>query len=198
MRNRQRVAASLPVRAQNVVFAAQEHTDKVLIVDEHTTIPPPCDALVTTTPNVLLGIYTADCVPVLLYGETVVGVAHCGWKGLKAELIPKTLDVMRSLGARNFVAAIGPCIRMKSYAVEEAFLENVAKYAPCICNVAGAWHVDLPKIAKVQLNGVQNIEELCVDTYEEVDTFFSCRRFLQADPNARIRTQASVICLRPK
>ena len=43
----------------------------------------PADALVTTTPGLLLGIPTADCVPVLFTDRQagVVGAAHAGWKG---------------------------------------------------------------------------------------------------------------------
>src|SRR3546814_7366603 len=44
------------------------------------------DALVTRTPGILLGILTADCVPVLFADREagVVGAAHAGWKGALA------------------------------------------------------------------------------------------------------------------
>ncbi|MDR1908037.1 MAG: polyphenol oxidase family protein [Holosporales bacterium] len=195
LHNRQRVVNSLGHSAQKIIFTNQEHTNKVLVVDDTTVVSEPCDALVTRTPRVLLGVYTADCVPVLLYGETVVGVAHCGWKGLKAELINETISAMHSLGATNIVAAIGPCIRRENYVVDESFLENFPDYANCMSKQADGWHVDLPKIAITQLKCATNIEEICMDTFENPNLFFSCRRFIQADPNALIRTQASVLML---
>jgi YfiH family protein len=193
MKNRQRVANSLGPPVKKVVFTKQEHTNEVVIVDEWTTITAPCDALVTMIPGVLIGIYTADCVPVLLFGETIVGVAHCGWKGLKSRIIQKTLDAMTAQGAQNIVAAIGPSIGVKNYVVEESFLREIPGDEDCMKQCWNDWHADLRKIARKQLATVQSVEEVALDTYDLTNVFFSCRRALRA--NEPVRTQASVIML---
>ena len=56
-----------------------------------------------TGPGLLLGILTADCVPVLLAdGEAgVVGAAHAGWKGAIGGVIDATVAAMEALGARR-------------------------------------------------------------------------------------------------
>ena len=43
---------------------------------------PTCDGIVTGEPRVLIGVSTADCVPLLAVNEParVIGVAHCGWR----------------------------------------------------------------------------------------------------------------------
>ncbi|MDR0631559.1 MAG: polyphenol oxidase family protein [Holosporales bacterium] len=191
--NRQRVADSIGGTIKKVVFTKQEHTNNVVIVDERTVIDAPCDALVTTEPGILLGIYTADCVPVLLFGESVVGVAHCGWKGLKLRIIQKTIDAMLALGAKDLAAAIGPSIWKKNYLVEDSFLAEFPDDTDCMEKQDDGWHADLRKIAAKQLSVVQNIEELCLDTYDFPNVFFSCRHSLRT--NAPVRTQASVIML---
>jgi YfiH family protein len=191
--NRRRVASSIGRPVNKIVFTKQEHTNKVVIVDENTVITSSCDALVTATPGILIGIYTADCVPVLLFGRTVVGVVHCGWKGLKLRIIQNTLDAMLALGAEDLAAAIGPSIGKKNYMVEENFLKEFPDDFDCMEKQEDGWHVDLRKIAAKQLESVLNIEELCLDTYDFPNVFFSCRRFLRT--NEPVRTQASVIML---
>jgi polyphenol oxidase len=62
---------------------------------------PEADALVTDRPGVLLGILTADCVPVLLADTDagVVGATHAGWKGALAGITDATIKAMVRLGA---------------------------------------------------------------------------------------------------
>jgi YfiH family protein len=189
-------------KAKKIFFTKQEHTNKVLIVDE--TIDKNtmtiCDALVTRSLGVLLGIYTADCVPMLLCDPVnkVIGVAHCGWKGLKTQVIRETLREMCSLGAsqKNVLAAIGPCIHQRNYQVDEQFLNNFPSYEDCFIKKEEKWFADLPKIAKKQLQeqGVQTVEDLEKDTYELQNLFFSYRRF-SANNTGLPRAQASVIML---
>ena len=47
---------------------------------------PHADAMVTDRPNLLLGVLTADCAPVLLADVVagVIGAAHAGWRGALA------------------------------------------------------------------------------------------------------------------
>ncbi len=82
--NRQLVAdAVLPGAPLAGVY--QVHGNRCVIVDGDTDLAarPEADALATRTPGLLLGILTADCVPVLFADREagVVGAAHAGWKG---------------------------------------------------------------------------------------------------------------------
>ena len=86
---------------------------------------PEADAIVTDRPGLLLGILTADCVPVLFADPAagVVGAAHAGWKGAIGGVTDATLAAMEALGATRsrIVAAIGPCIGRASYEVTDDF-----------------------------------------------------------------------------
>ena len=81
------------------------------------------DAQVTTRRGIALGVFAADCLPVLLAdAETgVIGVAHCGRRGLQQGVIGETVRMMADKGARidRIVATLGPCICGDCYEVGE-------------------------------------------------------------------------------
>ena len=72
------------------------------------------DAQVTSRTGVALGVFAADCLPVLLADpETgIIGAAHCGRKGLQQGVIGATVELMERKGARpeRIVATLGPRI----------------------------------------------------------------------------------------
>src|SRR5690606_20457407 len=102
--NRARVVQALSERA---VLAGlyQVHGDRCVILDEGSdpAARPEADAMVTATPHIMLGILTADCVPVLFHDAQagVIGAAHAGWKGALAGVTDSTLAAMEQLGARR-------------------------------------------------------------------------------------------------
>ena len=83
------------------------------------TAPPryeiEADGVVTDRPGIILGITTADCMPVLLADEKhgVIGAAHAGWRGALAGVIENTVKVMLEKGAavEDITAAAGPCLQ---------------------------------------------------------------------------------------
>ncbi len=78
---------------------------------------PRADALVTRQPGLALVVITADCAPVLFAADGIVAAAHAGWRGAVAGVLEATLDAMRTLGARDIRACVGPCIGQDSYEV---------------------------------------------------------------------------------
>ena len=75
--------------------------------------------------DLLLGVVTADCAPVLLADAEagVIGAAHAGWRGAMAGVTDQAIAAMISLGARieRIAAAVGPCIARASYEVDHGF-----------------------------------------------------------------------------
>ncbi|MDM8322479.1 polyphenol oxidase family protein [Bifidobacterium pullorum] len=82
------------------------------------------DAQVTTRRGVALGVFAADCLPVLLADSEagVIGVAHCGRRGLQQGVIGETVRMMTGKGAsvERMVATLGPCICGDCYEVGES------------------------------------------------------------------------------
>ena len=149
------------------------------------------DALVTDRPDVVLGIVTADCGPVL-FADTdagVVGAAHAGWRGAQSGILENTIEAMEALGASrsNIAAALGPMIAQQSYEVDVAFRENFTKAdevhfadAPMREGIA-RWHFDLPGYiaARLETAGITQIESLLTDTFASESTYYSFRRATQ-------------------
>jgi YfiH family protein len=80
------------------------------------------DGLVTGAPGVLLGVQTADCVPVLVVdvAKRVVGAFHAGWRGTVAGIVEQGVGMLGvEYGSRpeDMVAAVGPSIGACCYAV---------------------------------------------------------------------------------
>lgn len=80
----------------------------------------PADAAVTACRGAALAVLTADCAPVALSSpEGFIGVAHAGWKGLRAGVVEATVQSLRRMGATRVEAVIGPCIRPCCYTFGE-------------------------------------------------------------------------------
>jgi YfiH family protein len=148
---------------------------------------PHADAMVTDTPNLLLGILTADCTPVLFADRraVVVGAAHAGWRGALAGVTDATIEAMERLGARreHIHAAVGPCIAQQSYEVDQAFRARFAEADPdnvrfFVEGPAGKPHFDLEAYVVHRLiqAGIDEVEALNLDTYSDSDRFYSYRR----------------------
>src|SRR6202050_265769 len=97
LENRRRLAAAVGARQADFVFARQVHGAGVRVVGDADrgsgsyTLDdaiPDVDALVTSTPGVVLAILTADCVPIVMH-DPVAGVlacVHAGWRGTVARV----------------------------------------------------------------------------------------------------------------
>lgn len=186
--NRRRaVAALLPVARLATVH--QVHSAEVVDVEEPwgQGERPRADAMVTASPNLLLGILTADCAPVLFADEQarVIGAAHAGWRGALAGVTDSTIAAMERLGARrdNIHAAVGPCIAQASYEVDEAFRAQFLEAEPdnerfFVAGPGGKPHFALESyiVHRLIAAGVGEVEALNLDTYADPDRFYSYRR----------------------
>ncbi len=91
-----------------------------------------CDALYTREKNILIGVFTADCVPILLYDKAqgIIAAIHSGWKGTAQSITKKMLDVLKydeDSEMQDIYAYIGPSIDFFSYEVGEDVVEELKK-----------------------------------------------------------------------
>jgi YfiH family protein len=174
-----------------IQFVNQVHGADVITIDAHSKIHgdqnlPKADAIVTTLEKVVIGVFTADCAPIFLYDEVkkIVAVIHAGWKGAKNGVIKSTIAAMKKLGAQNIVALIGPMIQQKSYEVSQEFFDDFTskndgnKIFFRDTNKAGKHMFDLPSYVEKKLReeGIFEIRNSGIDTYENEKEFFSYRR----------------------
>ena len=167
---------------------------------------PQADALVTATPGLLLGILTADCVPVLFADRKagVIGAAHAGWKGAISGVTDRTLEAMTRLGASNanITCAIGPCIGRASYEVDFGFVDRFMADDPANERFFAdgrpghaQFDIEAYVAARLAAAGVTRIEALGQDTYSQPESFYSYRRSCHKQESSYGR-QISLIGLR--
>lgn len=128
------VADAFGIEPDAVVRVSQVHGRDVYVVEPDDELPlaptPVADALVTTRSDVVLAVRAADCLPVLLTGDGVIGAAHSGRKGMYAGVVPATVEAMRELGASRITAVLGPYACGKCYEVPAEMRAEVAERVP--------------------------------------------------------------------
>lgn len=120
--NFRRFCAALGTDPNALVKNHQVHSDLVRRVTQEDVLSSPAlpgtvdaDALVTDVPGVCLTIFSADCIPVLLYDPTrrVIAAAHAGWRGTARGIAARAAEVMQldyGCAPKDILAAIGPGI----------------------------------------------------------------------------------------
>jgi hypothetical protein len=169
--NRARVARVGGWSVSALALAKQVHGADVVEVDEGSAAPVGfADVLVARRQGVVIGILSADCVPVALAGERGVAMVHAGWRGLVAGAIEAGIDALGPVRG----AWVGPAIRSCCYEVKEDVIDSFrASGLP----VAGPDRVDPSDAAVFSLvrAGVEDVSatDVCTSCDER---YFSYRR----------------------
>jgi polyphenol oxidase len=188
--NRARMARTLGIEPARLLIPYQVHSPDAMAVAApwRPDARPRCDALVTATPGLGLGVTGADCGIILFAAPKagVIGAAHAGWRGALAGVIEATVAAMAALGARaeEIVAALGPTIAQRSYEVGPEFVATFLEAEPEAARFftpgdgPGRSMFDLPAFIglRVARSGVAQFEDLGLDTYGDEARFFSYRR----------------------
>lgn len=189
--NRKRAMAAMDMPAEALHTMYQVHGTNVVQVNSDTWDPaqaPKADALVTRRAGVVLGVLTADCVPVLFADPSagIAAAAHSGWRGTVVGVLAAAVEAMEGLGAnrRNIHAAVGPAIAQESYEVgpefPAPFLERDADNARFFLPSAREGHhmFDLTGcvVSLLEELSLASIDHLALDTCAEDAQFFSYRR----------------------
>lgn len=114
---------------RNIYMPHQEHTDIIIDIEEDLS-KQTADAVFTQRHDIMIGVKTADCVPVLLFDpdKEVIGAIHAGWRGTAQGILTKSIAHMRvryGSAAGNILAAIGPCIMGCCYEVDMDVVDHV-------------------------------------------------------------------------
>jgi len=92
-----------------------------------------CDGIITNRPGLLIGIKTADCLPILISDPVnrVIAAVHAGWLGSYKRIMMRAVKRMQNeFGSEpaNLQLAMGPSARSCCYEVGEEFLERFSRY----------------------------------------------------------------------
>ena len=162
----------------NVQFMNQVHGDNVVVIDKKLETDPTCDAMITTKPGISLAVMVADCIPLLFVSKEAVAAVHVGRAGLINRVAIKALHQMRTIGAIDVHAIIGPSICGRCYEVPFEMQQDVIADHPraFATTHTGTPGLDLPAglIAELVAEGV-TYEASTVCTMED-ELFFSHRK----------------------
>jgi YfiH family protein len=182
-RNRALLDGLMPA---NPAWLSQVHG--VEVVDASTVAnAPEADASIATQPGIVCAIMTADCLPVLFCDTAgqVVGAAHAGWRGLAGGILEKTVARMRSAGATDIIAWLGPAIGPQAFEVGDDVVSAFVRRNPVmrsafvpISSKPGKHLADIYSLARMVLNdaGIHKIYGGNFCTVTDVTRFYSYRR----------------------
>jgi YfiH family protein len=173
--NHERALGALGWRREDVATCHQVHGANVEIVglDDRGQVCLETDALVTDQAGVVLMLRFADCVPVLFYDRRrrVIGLAHAGWRGVPAGVVPATVRKLNEVfgcDPSDLWTGIGPSIGPCCYEVGPEVVEQVsAVMNGCqpFQRVKERFHLDLWAAVESQLKEVNvgqiEVAELC-------------------------------------
>lgn len=193
------LAMQLGVDLDDLIMPRQTHSCRVAVIDEHfrtldidkqEAALEGIDALVTKLQGIVIGVNTADCVPlVLVDGQAgVIAVAHAGWRGTVGRIAKAVVEEMCRQGASadRIQAAMGPSICQECFEVGDEVVDAFKKARfnlddMVVRNAAtGKAHIDLRAANRAVLVAagvpVGNIVKPQHCSRCEHDRFFSARR----------------------
>ena len=141
---------------------------------------PEADAVCTNRPRVLVGVRTADCLPVLLVDprSRTVAAVHAGWRGVVARVLLNALESLESAygcNAGDIEAAIGPGIGPCCFEVGE---DVAGQFSGEFVDRSGSKpHVDLAAVLRAQLSqaGVDRVAMAGHCTSCDLGSYYSHR-----------------------
>lgn len=209
-KNKSVLCQELGIEDKNLFTPIQIHGNQFLLLDqlflekdpaEQESLLNGVDAIITNKAGICIGIFTADCVPILLYNEQshVAAAVHAGWKGTLTQILSEVLEYMSSklnCHPHHTKAIIGPSISLESFEVgKDVFqlfanshlpIKEISAFVPNINGdahhngISGKWHIDLWNANVLQLleNDVplENIQVANLCTYKNSDLLFSARK----------------------
>jgi len=188
--NRNRAMSNFGLTAADLNTVYQVHSPDVAITETPWDVNdrPKADAIVTTRPDLVIGVMTADCTPVLFADADngVIGAAHAGWRGAFGGVLENCVQVMEQQGAsRNSITAvIGPCIRQPSYEVGPEFFDafiagqetNASYFKPSSKENHHLFDLSGYVSARLSSCDIGRIDDVAIDTYTDETRFYSYRR----------------------
>ena len=179
-------------RAKDIFLIHQIHSNKFVFINKDIKFYKKiikADAIITNQKKLPIAVLTADCVPILLFdnNKKMIAAIHAGWRGAFKGIINNVINFMLKNGCKKnqITAAIGPCIKQKSYNVKDdfkkKFIKKDKKNKIFFKNKRNTIFFDLPNFVKSQLksNKITKIDMINIDTFDKKNNFFSARRSLR-------------------
>jgi len=186
-KNKRIIAETFGFDSSHLILLDQIHQDRILLLKKPIpSLPSPLefDALITNSQNTILGILTADCLPIFVADQKrkVIAAIHAGRQGTALGITAKALRKMEEeFGclSKDLFIAIGPSIGPFCYEIDEKVFQQGWKPFSASRGV-GKWMVDLARIniGQMKREGIEEKQICCINlcTHCHGDLFFSYRK----------------------
>lgn len=200
IKHRKRFFTARRLIENNIIAANLVHGTNVVVVDHVSPgFIPETDALVTKESGIVLTLTGADCFPVYFEDKKagIIGLVHCGWRGIVGGIVTNTIEVMMSLGAtaENIYLTIGPGICKHHFEIQEKDLSAFEAFPEMIIR-GEKLSVNLKKIIITQARRTGIPRKHMTDkkecTYCLPEKYYSYRR----DKPEELETQVAYITQR--
>ncbi|MCX6090605.1 MAG: peptidoglycan editing factor PgeF [Atribacterota bacterium] len=151
--------------------------------------PLTADGLITTLPGIWIGVFVADCIPILMYDpvQRVVAVVHAGWRGVAGGIQGEAVKVFtHTYGSRipdvwvGIGPGIGQCCFEVGPEVIPQFVDHSSAREYLSPGESGHGFIDLKGIIRRDLlnQGIlpDHLETMSLCTSCRSDLFYSYRR----------------------
>ncbi|MFC1504814.1 polyphenol oxidase family protein [Spirochaetota bacterium] len=181
----QKIISHDHVQINNIITVKQVHGESVLTypdcsLNDNAFLHSEADGIITKENNTLIGVTTADCIPVALWQKegNIISIFHAGWRGIQKRIYCKGIDKLNdSADTDDIYAFIGCGISEEYYKVGKEFCEIFPKY---IREKNGTYFLSLRDVIYDDLTNCgifpENIITSPYCTYAMKEYFFSYRR----------------------
>ena len=179
----------------------QIHSSKIITISKSNLNDKyNADGMITQDKDIAIAVLTADCCPIFFFDKNAsfISCLHAGWKGCYLNIIGVFCNEITKI-QNNYTeinAIIGPCLNRKNFEVEKdfksKFVEKNIRYDKFFFKSPGKnkYLFDMRGLIKyqIEINGINNIENIDIDTYQNKELFFSHRRstHMQEQPTGRM------------
>lgn len=182
IKNRILVCRTFSMQLSNLKLVNQIHSNKIVEVTKNSSLCT-ADGMITKDKDLILGILTADCAPIIFCGKVFYGILHVGWKGLFDNIIPNLVKILddKNETISKVICSVGPHLTKKSFEVKEDFIKLLKVKKPqlsdSIFSYNGKLFFDFSKSLETELliNGFKNFNILKIDTFLNNSQFYSYR-----------------------
>lgn len=180
--NYRRFCAAVGVDMDSAVMTHQVHGTEIRPVTRADVKPDvldetfvEADGLVTDVPGVTLVVFTADCIPILLFDPVrqVAAAVHAGWRGTAGAIAAQGVKAMEGYGCKSgdiraaIGPGIGPCCFETDADVPRAMAQQLGDLAaPYVSKTDEKWRLDLKGINRALLLEA-GVEPEHIDVSEE-------------------------------
>jgi len=183
-KNREYVHKKFSIK-KKIILMNQIHSNKVIFIDKPNDQTLNGDGIISNRKDLILGVLTADCAPIVILGKRYFGIIHAGWKGTFSGIIENALNFFLKKGEckEDIFVDVGPHLRKESFEVKNDFLINFKKQEvnsdKYISSTKKSLYFNFSLLItdKITECGIRDFNISEIDTYKNFKDFYSFRYY---------------------